>query len=181
MMNEATARLAPTASDKMGSFQKDERSMKIRPTTPDDIPDLQAVLDATELFPSDMLPDMFKRSLSGDQSADMWLTCEMGGKVVGFCYAAPEDMAEGAWNMLAIAVLPTEQGNGCGGAIARHLEDALRKSGQRILLADTSGTDAFAQTRNFYRKNGYSEEARIRDFWAPGDDKIVFWKALSPA
>ncbi|MEO1249198.1 MAG: GNAT family N-acetyltransferase, partial [Pseudomonadota bacterium] len=30
----------------------------------------------------------------------------------------------------------------------------------------------------FYRRCGYVEEARIRDFWSAGDDKIVFWKAL---
>ena len=81
--------------------------------------------------------------------------------------------------MLAIAILPIEQGNGFGGAIAEHLETELKKRGQRILIAETSGTDAFAQTREFYRKNGYSEEARIRDFWAAGDDKVVFWKSLN--
>jgi N-acetylglutamate synthase-like GNAT family acetyltransferase len=33
----------------------------------------------------------------------------------------PEELAEGAWNMRAIAVLPSKQGGGCGGAIVRHL------------------------------------------------------------
>ena len=46
------------------------------------------------------------------------------------------------------------------------------------MIADTSGADEFAQTREFYRKNDYSEEARIRDFWAEGDDKVIFWKSL---
>lgn len=81
--------------------------------------------------------------------------------------------------MLAIAVLPTEQGGGCGGAITTHLEAELKERGQRILIADTSDADDFAQTREFYRKNGYAEEARIRDFWAAEDDKIVFWKSPS--
>ena len=81
--------------------------------------------------------------------------------------------------MLAIAVLPSEQGSGHGGAIAGHLEALLKDRGERILIADTSGTDDFARTRAFYRKQGYAEEARIRDFWAEGDDKIVFWKSLT--
>ncbi|WP_298938612.1 GNAT family N-acetyltransferase [uncultured Ruegeria sp.] len=153
--------------------------MKIRPTKHDDIAALQKVLNGTELFPSEMLPDMVSDFLSEEESSDIWLTCEADGNAVGFCYAVPEELAEGAWNMLAIAVLPAQQGDGCGGAIAQHLENELKERGQRILIADTSGAAEFAQTREFYRKNGYSEEARIRDFWAAGDDKVVFWKSLS--
>lgn len=153
--------------------------MTVRPTVQDDIIGLQGVLDATELFPADMLPDMIRGFLSDAESADIWLTCEMDGEAVGFCYAVPEALAEGAWNMLAIAVLPTVQGRGFGGAIVAHLETVLRERQQRILIADTSGTDAFAPTRAFYQKHGYREEARIRDFWADGDEKIVFWKSLA--
>lgn len=153
--------------------------MNIRPTKQRDIPALQEVLDGTALFPREMLPDMLGGFLSDNESEDVWLTCEVDGKAIGFCYAVPEQLAEGAWNMLAIAVLPNLQGSGSGRAITTHLEAELRARGARILIADTSGTDDFAETRAFYRKNGYAEEARIRDFWAPGDDKIVFWKSLS--
>lgn len=152
--------------------------MKIRSTKRDDIAALQEVLTGTRLFPSETLPDMVGGFLTDDENHDIWLTCEANGKAIGFCYAAPEELAEGTWNMLAIAVLPTRQGKGNGGAIARHLEAELKERGQRILIADTSSADEFAKTREFYRKNGYTEEARIRDFWAAGDDKIVFWKSL---
>lgn len=161
-----------------GDMKKDEKPMKIRPTMHDDIAALQEVLDRTALFPSEMLPDMMRDFLSDTQSSDIWLTCEADGKAVGFCYAVPEELAEGVWNMRAIAVQPTEQGGGCGSAIVAHLEAALKERSQRILIADTSGADAFEPTRAFYRKNGYIEEACIRDFWAEGDDKIVFWKSL---
>ena len=152
--------------------------MKIRPTKSEDISALQVVVERTGLFPRDMLPELLAGFLSGDDSEDHWLTCEQNGEPIGFCYAVPEQLADGTWNMLAIAVLPEKQGLGAGKAIVRQLESDLRSNGQRILIADTSGTDGFADTRAFYRKSGYSEEARIRDFWAPGDDKITFWKAL---
>ncbi|WP_187430540.1 GNAT family N-acetyltransferase [Roseobacter fucihabitans] len=152
--------------------------MKIRPTEEGDITALQQVLEGTDLFPAQMLPEMLSGFLLQDESRDIWLTCEASSRPVGFCYAVPEQLADGAWNMLAIAVLPSKQGGGCGGAMARHLEGMLAARGQRILIADTSGVEVFAQARAFYRKNGYVEEARIRDFWAAGDDKIVFWKSL---
>ncbi|MFK7791187.1 MAG: N-acetyltransferase family protein [Devosiaceae bacterium] len=152
--------------------------MKIRPTKSDDVSALQLVLKGTDLFPPEMLPDMLSGFLSVDDSEDQWLTCEQDRKAIGFCYAVPEQLAEGTWNMLAIAVHPEQQRSGAGKAIVAQLESDLRSQGQRILIADTSGTDGFANTREFYRKSGYTEEARIRDFWAKGDDKVVFWKAL---
>lgn len=152
--------------------------MDVRATVAADIPALQRVLDGTELFPSEMLPDMINGFLAGGDSDEIWLTCEIKGNAAGFCYAVPEQLAEGAWNMLAIAVEPSAQGHGAGGALVARLEAELAAKGQRILIADTSGTDAFANTRAFYVKNGYDEEARIRDFWAAGDDKVIFRKAL---
>ncbi|MEM8645703.1 MAG: GNAT family N-acetyltransferase [Pseudomonadota bacterium] len=152
--------------------------MKIRPTTSEDIPALTQVVDGTALFPSEMLPDLLSAFLSGDESESVWLTAEEDGNAIGFCFASPEDLTDGTWNMLALAVLPAKQGKGVGGAIVAALEKHLAEQGKRLLIVDTSGTDDFAQTREFYRKHGYTEEARIRDFWAAGDDKIVFWKAL---
>lgn len=153
--------------------------MNIRPTKHDDLPDLQEVVDGTELFPSEMLPDMVRSFLSGDEGRDLWLTCEVDGKAVGFCYAVPEELTDGAWNMLALAVLPLLQGKSHGAALVAEMEATLKAREQRILIADTSGKATFARTREFYRKTGFTEEARIRDFWAAGDDKIVFWKSLT--
>lgn len=153
--------------------------MNIRQTKSQDIPALRNVLDGTGLFPSDLLPDMLGGFLSEKGSEDIWMTCEKDGAAIGFCYAAPEALTDGTWNMLAIAVLPSEQGCGAGGAIVAALEDRLRNDGHRILIADTSAADEFAQTRAFYSRNGYAQEARIRDFWSEGDDKVVFWKALN--
>ncbi|WP_425082122.1 GNAT family N-acetyltransferase [Ruegeria arenilitoris] len=80
--------------------------------------------------------------------------------------------------MLALAVRPDLQGKRLGAALVKAAEQYLKDKGQRILIVDTSGTDNFALARKFYAQNGYEEEARIRDFWADGDDKIIFRKAL---
>ncbi|MDJ0710022.1 MAG: GNAT family N-acetyltransferase [Woeseiaceae bacterium] len=153
--------------------------MNIRATTDTDLSDLERVLDETGLFPSEMLADMVSGFLSNDVSHDIWLTCESEGEAVGFCYAVPEQLTEGTWNMLAIAVLPAVQGSGVGAALVAELESRLQALGQRILIADTSGAAEFERTRGFYRKNGYVEEARIREFWGEGDDKVVFWKNVT--
>jgi N-acetylglutamate synthase-like GNAT family acetyltransferase len=81
----------------------------IRATVAADISTLQNVLDQAGLFPSEMLPDMM-----GIDENSIWLTSEADGVAVGFCYAVPEELAEGAWNMLAIAVSPDVQASGNG-------------------------------------------------------------------
>lgn len=149
----------------------------IKPTIAPDLPALQQVLSETELFPADMLGDMIAPALAGF-NADVWLTCHLDGAPVGLCYTAPEELAEGTWNMRAIAVLPGHQGKGLGAAMVAAIEGYLREKAARVLIVDTSGTDDFAMTRSFYASNGYTEEARIRDFWADGDDKVIFRKAL---
>ncbi|MGB3721902.1 MAG: GNAT family N-acetyltransferase [Pacificimonas sp.] len=153
--------------------------MNIRPTDTADIPALMTIADATGLFPGEMLPDMVGGALADPPNGELWLTAEDAGIVVGFCYAVPEMLAGGSWNMLAIGVLPGRQGEGVGRALCRRLETALQESGARILIADTSGTDGFDATGKFYAAAGYSEIARIPEFWGPGDDKVTFWKAVS--
>ena len=146
-------------------------------TTKDDITALQIVLDRTDLFPGHMLPEMLAPALTGETEA-FWLTCHVDGSPVGFCYTVPEDLTEGTWNMLALAVHPDFQGSGLGTALVQAAERRLRSNGQRILLVDTSSTDDFALTRQFYARNGYEEEARIRDFWSAGDHKVIFRKSI---
>jgi ribosomal protein S18 acetylase RimI-like enzyme len=153
--------------------------MIVAPTAAADIPAIETVLKETDLFPADMLPDMIRPYLEDSGCPDIWLSCEHGGEVAGFCFASPEALTEGTWNMLAIAVRPDMQSSGAGSALVRELEQTLRKAGARILIADTSGTPDYARTREFYRKNGYQREAVIRDFWAAGADKVTFWKSLA--
>ena len=60
----------------------------IKATSVDDIAGLQAILDGTDLFPKELLPDMLAPALSGETEA-FWLTYHSGGEAVGFCYTAP--------------------------------------------------------------------------------------------
>jgi ribosomal protein S18 acetylase RimI-like enzyme len=78
--------------------------------------------------------------------------------------------------MSLIAVYQQRQGR--GKALLQHVEQMLMARGERVLLVETAGTDDFEYVRQFYRQNGFEQEARIREFYAVGVDKIVFRKAL---
>lgn len=152
----------------------------IRPTTLDDTTALIALADATGLFQPDqleelgeMLSDYFR-----DNSDDrLWITDDNKG-VVGVAYCEIERMTDRTWNLQLIAIRPDCQGQGRGTTLLDYVEQMLTVRGGRVLLVETSGLPDFERTRTFYRKCGYEEEARIRDFYTAGDDKIVYRKLL---
>jgi len=96
----------------------------------------------------------------------------------GVAYYEPAPATEGAWYLTMIAVLPARQGQGHGTALLGYVECTLKTEGQRLLLVQTSGTPAYARSRQFYAKCGYTEEARVRDYYTLGDDMVLFRKAL---
>jgi GNAT superfamily N-acetyltransferase len=163
------------------AVQDQPHRMTIRAVAPSDVPALKAVIDATGMFPSEMLNGMLADYLGGRGVQEFWLTAVEDGNDQPFAvaYCAPERMTSGTWNLLLIALHPDRQGRGNGAEILAYVERLLAAQGERVLLVETSGLPAFGRTRAFYARCGYDEEARIRDFYAAGEDKVVFRKALS--
>ena len=151
--------------------------MSSRPAAHDDIQAIRQVLDDTDLFPVDMLDELIAPFLEDPSNPVRWFVHEhANGEIIGFGFYRPEPLTEGTWNLIAIGVREHAQGCGAGAAMMHYVEAALRS--ERVLLVETSGLPQYARTRNFYLRCGYTHEATIRDYWAEGDDKIVFWKAL---
>ena len=151
-------------------------NMEIRKVVREDIDKLKEVIDSGELFPSELLDGMLENYLRGEENS-LWLTGD--SKEPSFvAYCAPERMTEGTWNLYLIAVHEKLQGSGIGKRVLSHVEKHLKEKEARVLIIETSGLPEFESTRNFYRKCDYTEEARIRDFYEKGDDKVVFWKSL---
>lgn len=151
------------------------QDIDISETRTNDIPDLSNIVHDTELFPPEMLADLLAE---GKAQGHFWLTARDGQQVLGLVFAEPEPLTGGTWNMRALAVAPLNQGRGVGKALVCALEQALKQAGHRLLLVDTSGANAFAGTRAFYRATGYRQVAEIADYWSEGDAKITFAKSL---
>lgn len=149
----------------------------IRQMTRADVPAVKETIDSTGLFPSEMLDDMVREVLDGTNQSERWYVVEEE-KPIGVAYFAPERMTQGTWNLYLIAVHSEQQGRGLGSKLISQVEAILAAEGQRILLVETSGNQEFEQTREFYLKNGFTQEARVREFYTKAEDKIVFWKKL---
>ncbi len=151
----------------------------IRPTKSDDIDALLALAVAAVGFSPEELKELqvsLTDCLSDENSHDFWLTDDDDCPVAA-AYCAPERMTNGTWNLLFIAVHPDYQGQGRGTALISHIEQRLTAQGAHLLLVETLAS--FERTRAFYRKYGFNEEARIRDFYDVGADKIVYRKVLA--
>lgn len=152
---------------------------------PAELADTDAILDvalASGLFPAeelDGLKHMLDETLQAGPGNDHYWIVDGVDAVRAAAYYAPEVMANGTWNLYFIAVCREAQGQGIGSALLRTVEMDLTKRGARLLIIETSGLLQFDKTRQFYAKHGYDNEARIRDFYDTGDDKIVFRKAFS--
>jgi len=157
------------------------RSRSIRPALPRDRAAILDVARRSGLFsPEDIaeVDAMLDGFLTGTSDADRWLVNVADGDVAAVAYYAPERLTDGTWNLYLLAVHPRHRGQGRGTELVHEVEQDLRRAAARVLLIETSGTPDFAPQRAFYARLGYHEEARIREFYAPGEDKVVYWKSL---
>ncbi|MEE8600322.1 GNAT family N-acetyltransferase [Euzebya tangerina] len=158
----------------------------IRTATADDLARIKEIAVDADMFSADeaeFFDDMLHGALDGSLQGHEWRVVEAAdGTVVAAAQFAPEPYADRMWNLYFIAVHPDHQSTGIGAAVMDHVEDDLRGRGEgeaRTLVVETSSTDQYTRTRAFYARLGYVEEARIREFYGPGDHKVVFWKQLN--
>ncbi len=150
--------------------------------------DLSAVRDlalVNKMFaPEDMgaIDDMAAGYLDGSMPGHQWVVAESKGVIAGGAYYALEPFADRVWNLYFLAVAPDVHGQGVGSSIVDHVVSRLRSAGPdsaRVLIVETSSTEAYRRARSFYVGRRFVEEARIREFYGPLDDKIVFWMRLN--
>jgi ribosomal protein S18 acetylase RimI-like enzyme len=152
----------------------------IRDTEHADEAAIIAIVEQSGEFDADGLAHVrstLRQHLAG-QGNGVWLTAD-DGEPVGVAYCAPEPVTAGTWNLLMLWTRADRHRRGHASALVRHLEQALRRRGARLLIVDTSGTPAFAAARAFYTKCGFVHEASITDFFAAGDDKLIFTQPLT--
>lgn len=105
-------------------------------------------------------------------------TCELEDLPIGWVCWGRTPCTLGTFDLYWLAVSPLEQGKGIGRWLMSFAEESIRQQGGRIIVVETAGRPDYAPTRTFYSRLGYREEARLADFYAPGDDKVVFTKQL---
>jgi ribosomal protein S18 acetylase RimI-like enzyme len=161
--------------------------MRLGRLRPSDRARLAELLVATRAFQPDEVEvalALFDSGQRSDGAGDGPVDYEFVGafddeRLVGYACFGPTPSTDGTWDLYWLAVDPAAQGGGIGRALVREVERVLAARGARLILVETSSRNDYAGARRFYLASGYVEAARVRDFYAPADDRIMLTTRLT--
>jgi ribosomal protein S18 acetylase RimI-like enzyme len=152
---------------------------------PGDRQAVQSIVERTGFFQSaevDVAVELVDERLArGEASGYRFVFAELAGQVVGYACYGPIACTTSSYDLYWVAVDPRVQRQGLGRRLVNEVESLVRAAGGSRVYIDTSSRARYASTRAFYEANGYRLAARLEDFYAPGDDKVVYVKPLTPA
>jgi len=115
--------------------------------------------------------------LTGKDDYEILLGVTPGGAVAGFICFGPIPLTDCSFDLYWIATLPSHGRQGIGGRLLVAMEEELRRT-KAVVYIDTSSTPGYDKARSFYEKHGYQVAASLKDFYHPGDDRIIYRKEL---
>lgn len=145
---------------------------------------LVALTEATGFFNAaevaivrEMLEAFFENPASDEYSWIVYRDAPDAPPLGYACYG-PASLAVGTYDLYWIAVDKRAQSKRIGSALLEYMEADLTRRGARQIYVETSDKPQYAPTRAFYEHRGYACVAHFRDYYAAGDGKVIYFKAL---
>jgi ribosomal protein S18 acetylase RimI-like enzyme len=120
-----------------------------------------------------------ERLQRGVASGYFFLLADDDEGLAGYSCYGPIEATVDSWDLYWIAVHPRRRDQGLGTILLRETERRVATAGGRRVWVETSSRDLYVPTRAFYVRRGYAEVARLPDFYAPGDSKVILGRDLS--
>ncbi|MDP2322762.1 MAG: GNAT family N-acetyltransferase [Gammaproteobacteria bacterium] len=146
---------------------------------------IEALVHETGFFSADEIA--IARELADDglcqgpASHYRFILADRDQELAGYACFGPVPCTRSSWDLYWIAVAAATQGQKLGQHLLQRVESAVLAAGGTRIYADTSSRERYVPTRRFYGRCGYLIAAEFPDFYASGDDKIVFLKVLEPS
>ena len=141
---------------------------------------IEEITRAVRVFRDDEVPvalEVFDGVVAGSPDY-IALGATLDERLVGWICWGPTPCTLGTYDLYWMAVDPTAQAAGIGTALLREMEGRLAGSA-RLIVVETAGRPDYRPTCAFYEARGYRKAAVIPDFYAPGDDQVVYVKTLT--
>jgi ribosomal protein S18 acetylase RimI-like enzyme len=168
----------PTSSEGL-SRTRSAAPARWRDLQPADRGPIERILRATGAFLEHEVAVALELVDAPREQGYRFVVAEQERAVVGYACFGETPCTVGTYDLYWIAVDPATQGQGVGRALMAEVERRLAAEGARLLLVETAGKASYAATRAFYDRCGYTLVARVPDFYAPGDDKLIYCRRLS--
>jgi ribosomal protein S18 acetylase RimI-like enzyme len=158
-------------------------AINLRAPAAEDRGRVRSIVEASGVFRPDEVPialEVFDGAVAAP-GRDYWAVgaYDGDGRMIGFATYGPTPCTLATWDLYWIAVDPAIQGRGIGRQLMAHCEAAITAEGGRLIVVETSSRRDYAPTRAFYGRLGYTEQAAIADYYAPGDSLVVYTKYLA--
>lgn len=153
-------------------------------TTPvkNDIKRVLDIVESTKFFYDhevEIAAELVAERLSqGESSGYYFVFAEVDGVTAAYSCYGPITMSKTSFDLYWIATHNDYRGKGIGKKLLGETCNQARIMGCKILIAETSGLEHYAPTRAFYINNNFDLEARLKDFYAEGDDKLFYTKRI---
>jgi ribosomal protein S18 acetylase RimI-like enzyme len=116
----------------------------------------------------------------GADSGYAFVFAELDDKPVAYSCYGPIPGTQSSYDLYWIVVAPRQQRLGLGKQLLLRTEQLASAAQASLMFVETSGRAQYAPTRAFYERMGYRREATLADFYASGDDKVIYRKRLRP-
>lgn len=145
---------------------------------------VRALVDSTGFFnPAevDVAVELVDEHLAKGAKASgyYFLFAEQEGQPLGYACYGPIAGTAVSFDLFWIAVEKQHQGRRIGQRLLVESERRIWAAGGRRVYIETSHRGQYDSTRAFYLRSGYAQEALLKDFYGPGDDKVIYVKALT--
>jgi len=100
------------------------------------------------------------------------------GNVCGYVCIGRTPMTASTWHLYWLCVGADAAGAGVGRVLAAHAEAFARDRGAERFVLETSSQPSYDSARRFYEDCGYRQVGRIKDFYKPNDDCLIYCKEL---
>ncbi|MDD3951098.1 MAG: GNAT family N-acetyltransferase [Desulfobacterales bacterium] len=149
---------------------------------PEDVGRVERLVGSTDFFyPPEIAVAgelVQERLEKGEQSGYHFLLARCGDRLAGYGAYGPIPCTVSSFDLYWIAVSPDFQNQGLGRFLMACIEEKIQQTGGTRIYAETSSRPQYAATRAFYLRCGYRIESVMTDFYAPGDGRITFCKAM---
>jgi len=155
--------------------------MEIRDLERKDVEPLRSILRETEVFREEEVEvavELMEATLGKTEDYLQRVIVDDTGTVQGYYCVGPTPMTASTFDLYWIAVSPKLHHKGFGRELLRDCESHVRSMHGTLMIVETSSLPKYDATRKFYLRNCYLETARIRDYYAAGDDLMIFTKHL---